>query len=155
MFTSLRGWRYCLGARLKLWRRSRDPKKGVGTRRLNFYFSRLTPLVTASPPNLTRLLHNSDRQLRRLCVYVPIKRCIRKFHVVVVQGGQGKVPKQCDARKNLLPIKAFLYTVLDEFLTSWKFARAGLLLINGTTLTERKFRCQPFKNVNAQSEFKF
>ena len=50
---SLRSWRYCLGARLKFWRRSCDLKKGVGTRRLNFYFSRLTP------PHLTRLLHNT------------------------------------------------------------------------------------------------
>ena len=25
---SLRSWRYCLGARLKFWRRSRLPKKG-------------------------------------------------------------------------------------------------------------------------------
>ena len=33
---SLRGWRYCLGARLKVWRRSRDPKKGVGKRRLKY-----------------------------------------------------------------------------------------------------------------------
>ena len=32
---SLRSWRYCLGARLKVWRRSRDPKKGVGKRRWN------------------------------------------------------------------------------------------------------------------------
>jgi len=31
---SLRSWRYCVGARLKFWRRSRVPKKGVGTRRL-------------------------------------------------------------------------------------------------------------------------
>ena len=28
---SLRNWRYCLSARSKFWRRSRDPKKGVGT----------------------------------------------------------------------------------------------------------------------------
>ena len=33
---SLRSWRYCLGARLKVWRRSRDPKKVVGTRRLKY-----------------------------------------------------------------------------------------------------------------------
>ena len=32
---SLRSWRYCLGARLKVWLRSRDPKKGVGKRRWN------------------------------------------------------------------------------------------------------------------------
>ena len=30
---SLRSRRYCVGARLKFWRQSRDPKKGVGTRR--------------------------------------------------------------------------------------------------------------------------
>ena len=30
---SLRSWRYCVGARLKFWRRSRDPRKGVGTLR--------------------------------------------------------------------------------------------------------------------------
>ena len=34
---SLRSWWYCVGARVKFWRRSRVPKKGVGTR----YFSRL------------------------------------------------------------------------------------------------------------------
>ena len=28
--TSLRSWRYCVGARLKFWRRSRVPKKGSG-----------------------------------------------------------------------------------------------------------------------------
>ena len=33
---SLRSWRYCLGAWLKLWRRIRDPKKGVGTRGLKY-----------------------------------------------------------------------------------------------------------------------
>ena len=27
---SLRSWRYCVGARLKFWRRSRVPKKGTG-----------------------------------------------------------------------------------------------------------------------------
>ena len=35
-FCSLRGWRYCVGARLKFWRRSRVPKKGIGTRRLKY-----------------------------------------------------------------------------------------------------------------------
>ena len=29
-YYSLRSWRYCLGARLKFWRRSHNPKKGVG-----------------------------------------------------------------------------------------------------------------------------
>ena len=29
-------WRYSVGARLKFWRRSRVPKKGVGTRRLKY-----------------------------------------------------------------------------------------------------------------------
>ena len=37
---SLRSWRYCVGARLKFWRRSRvpkkDQKKGVGTRLLKY-----------------------------------------------------------------------------------------------------------------------
>ena len=28
MYLSLRSWRYCVGARLKFWRRSRLPKKG-------------------------------------------------------------------------------------------------------------------------------
>ena len=37
---SLRSWRYCVGARLKFWRRSRVPKKGVGTRRLKYPLSR-------------------------------------------------------------------------------------------------------------------
>ena len=48
---SLRSWPYSLGARLKFWRQSHDPKNGVRTR--SFYFSRLTP------PNLTRVLHNT------------------------------------------------------------------------------------------------
>ena len=29
-YYSLRSWRYCLGARLKFWRRSHNPKKEVG-----------------------------------------------------------------------------------------------------------------------------
>ena len=54
---------------LKFWRRGRDPKKGVGTRRLKFLAA--SPLVAAlppdshstgtaaPPPNLTRLVHNT------------------------------------------------------------------------------------------------
>ena len=75
---SLRRWRYCVGARLKFWRRSPVPKKGVGTRRL--------PLVTAAPSNLTRLYYNGSvakshstttqyRQLRRLCQRLFMRGC--------------------------------------------------------------------------------
>ena len=53
-------------ARLKFYRRRRGLKKGVGTRGVCipfsisiFYFSQLTPLMTALPPNLTLLLHNT------------------------------------------------------------------------------------------------
>ena len=40
---SLRSWRYCVGARLKFWRRSRVPKKG-----------------TAPPSSITRLYYNGS-----------------------------------------------------------------------------------------------
>ena len=74
---SLRSWRYCVGARLKFWWRSRVPKKGSGTRW--FVFLAASPLVTAPPSNLTRLYYNGSaakshstttqyRQLRRLTV---------------------------------------------------------------------------------------
>ena len=53
---SLRSWRYCVGARLKFWRRSRVPKKGS---RDEAVFLAASPLVTAPPSNLTRLLHNT------------------------------------------------------------------------------------------------
>ena len=63
-YDSLRSWRYCVGARLKFWRRSRVPKKGSGDE-------------AAPPSNLTRLYYNGSaakshstttqyRQLRRL-----------------------------------------------------------------------------------------
>ena len=72
--TSLRSWRYCVGARLKFWRRSRVPKKGS---RDEAVFLAASPLVTAPPSNLTRLYYNGSaakshstttqyRQLRRL-----------------------------------------------------------------------------------------
>ena len=71
---SLRSWRYCLGARLKFWRRSRVPKKGS---RDEAVFLAASPLVTAPPSNLTRLYYHGSaakshstttqcRQLRRL-----------------------------------------------------------------------------------------
>ena len=66
---SLRSWQYCVAARLKFWRRSCVPKKGVGTRCLKS--------LAAPPSNLTRLYYNGSaakshststqyRQLRRL-----------------------------------------------------------------------------------------
>ena len=71
---SLRSWRYCVGARLKFWRRRRVPKKGS---RDEAVFLAASPLVTAPPSNLTRLYYNGSaaksyspttqyRQLRRL-----------------------------------------------------------------------------------------
>ena len=53
---SLLSWRYYVGARLKFWRRSRVPKKGS---RDEAVFLAASPLVTAPPSNLTRLLHNT------------------------------------------------------------------------------------------------
>ena len=50
--SSLRSWRYCVGARLKFRRRSRVPKKGSRDEAV---------IATAPPPNLTRLLHNTTR----------------------------------------------------------------------------------------------
>ena len=72
---SLRSWRYCVGARLKFWRRSRVPKKGSRDEAVEFLAA--SPLVTAPPSNLTRLYYNGSaakshstttqyRQLRRL-----------------------------------------------------------------------------------------
>ena len=70
---SLCSWRYCVGARLKFWRRSRVPKKGS---RDEAVFLAASPLVTAPPSNLTKVYYNSSaakshstttqyRQLRR------------------------------------------------------------------------------------------
>ena len=58
---SLRSWRYCLGARFRFWGRSRDPKKGVGTRRLKYLFLAAYAARDgfAAKLNLTRLLHNT------------------------------------------------------------------------------------------------
>ena len=50
-----------VSTRFKFLRRSRDPKKGVGTR--------LTPLVAAPPPNLTRLIHSTSTQYRHSASY--------------------------------------------------------------------------------------
>ena len=49
LLSSLRNWRYCVGARLKFWRRSRVPKKGSRDEAVDY-------ITTAPPPNLTRLL---------------------------------------------------------------------------------------------------
>ena len=50
---SLRSWRYCVGASLKFWQRCRVPKSG------SRHEAVASPLVTAPPSNLTRLLHNT------------------------------------------------------------------------------------------------
>ena len=73
-WSSLRSWRYCVGARLKFWWRSRVPKKGS---RSEAVFLAASPHVTAPPSNFTRLYYNGSvakshstttqcRQLRRL-----------------------------------------------------------------------------------------
>ena len=54
LLSSLRNWRYCVGARLKFWRRSRVPKKGSRVKAVDY-------ITTAPPPNLTRLLHSTTR----------------------------------------------------------------------------------------------
>ena len=46
---SLCSWQYCVGARLRFWRRSRVPNCQIS----------LDYIATAPPPNLTRLLHNT------------------------------------------------------------------------------------------------
>ena len=67
-----------MGARLKIWRRSRVPKKGS---RDEVVFLASSPLVTAPPSNFTRLYYNGSaakshstttqyRQLRRLTIYL-------------------------------------------------------------------------------------
>ena len=58
LVVSLRSWRYCVSARLKFWRRSRVPKKGSRDEAVEVFLA-ASPLVTAPPPNLTRLLHNT------------------------------------------------------------------------------------------------
>ena len=73
-------WRYCVGTRLKFWRRSRVPKKGSRDEAVEILlpvFLAASLLVTAPPSNLTRLYYNDSaakshstttpyRQLRRL-----------------------------------------------------------------------------------------
>ena len=49
---SLRSWRYCVGARLKFWRRSRVPKKGSKDKAVE--------ILAARPSNLTRLYYNGS-----------------------------------------------------------------------------------------------
>ena len=46
---SLRSWRYCVGARLKFWLRSRVPKKGSRDEAVEI------PRISRKPSNLTRL----------------------------------------------------------------------------------------------------
>ena len=53
---SLRSWRYCVGARLTFWRRSRVAKKGSRDEAVEISLDYIT---TAPPPNLTRPLHNT------------------------------------------------------------------------------------------------
>ena len=43
-----------------------------------------------------------ERKIRRRVFTSSIKRPIRKFHVLVVQWRQRNVPKQCNAREELL-----------------------------------------------------
>ena len=40
MYNSLRSWRYCVGARLKFWRRSRVPKQGSRDEAVEIHISR-------------------------------------------------------------------------------------------------------------------
>ena len=65
-FNSLRSWRYCVGARLTFWRRSRVPKKGSRDEAVEIFLAAchqisLDYITTAPPPHLTRLLHNTAR----------------------------------------------------------------------------------------------
>ena len=59
LVVSLRSWRYCVGARLKFWRRSRVPKKGSRDEAVEVFLA-ASPLVTAPPSNLTRLYYNGS-----------------------------------------------------------------------------------------------
>ena len=65
-----------MSARLKIWRRSRVPKKGSRDEVVEIFLA-ASPLVTAPPSNFTRLYYNGSaakshstttqyRQLRRL-----------------------------------------------------------------------------------------
>ena len=56
-WSSLRSWRYCVGARLKFWWGSRVPKKGS---RNEAVFLAASPLVTAPSSNFTRLYYNGS-----------------------------------------------------------------------------------------------
>ena len=59
---SLRGWRYCVCARLKFWQRSCLPKKARGfAARDGSAVKSHSTITTAPPPNLTQLLHNTAR----------------------------------------------------------------------------------------------
>ena len=48
-----------MGARLKFWQRSRVPKKGSRDEAVEIPLLAASPLVTAPPSNLTRLLYNT------------------------------------------------------------------------------------------------
>ena len=85
---SLRSWRYCVGARLMFWRRSRVPKKGSRDEAVEVFLA-ASPLVTAPPSNLTGLYYNGSaakshstttqyRQLRRLTVVRSVRTGERK-----------------------------------------------------------------------------
>ena len=53
LVVSLRSWRYCVGARLKFWLRSRVPKKGSRDEAVEVF-------LAAPPSNLTRLYYNGS-----------------------------------------------------------------------------------------------
>ena len=75
--TSLRSWRYCVGARLKFWRRSRVPKEGSSSWRLRRQIS-LDYITTAPPPNLTRLLHTTASYAGYECTTAKAKREMKR-----------------------------------------------------------------------------
>ena len=56
---SLRSWRYCVGVRLKVWGRSRVPKKRSRDEAVEI-FTAASSRVTAPPSNLTRLYDNGS-----------------------------------------------------------------------------------------------
>ena len=108
----MRSWRYCVDARLKFWRRSHVPKKGV----------------MAPPSNLTRLYYNGSaakshstttqyRQLRRLIHWIMI------YSVIKASGARGPTPP-CKQVLNLFRKQLIAFLARSDWLLNPRISSA-------------------------------
>ena len=130
---SLRSWRYCVGARLKFWRRSRVPKKGS---RDEAVFLAASPLVTAPPSNLTRLYCNGSaaKSLSTITKYRQLRR--------LVHGRSFSLPISDQRYVNhfKIPVSSLQEFYMINVLRMWQTLTFVLGLVSSATfgLTERK-----------------